>query len=124
MWIAIDYAAVKEFSTPRTASFQVWIGIASNPLSEDITMTYGAITSGANGDGGLLTVGAENRAGLDAVDDPQVAEHSGGVQSTVAGFLALLPLMTWTESSRPLPTTRRSWRWDWRRLFSGRRYRD
>src|SRR5205823_3587614 len=63
MWIAIDYAAVKEFSTPRTASFQVWIGIASNPLSEDITMTYGAITSGANGDGGLLTVGAENRAG-------------------------------------------------------------
>jgi Subtilase family/PA domain len=62
-WIVVDYAGVKEFSTARTASFEVWIGIAANPVSEDITMTYGPISAGANGDGGLLTVGAENRAG-------------------------------------------------------------
>lgn len=56
-WIVLDWAAVREFTDPSTASFQVWIGI--NAI-EDITYTYGAV---GNGDGGFLTVGAENRFG-------------------------------------------------------------
>jgi len=57
----IDYDAVKEFSTAARDSFQIWIGVASNPLAEDVTVAYGPIQG--NGDGGLVTVGAENRAG-------------------------------------------------------------
>ena len=60
-WIVIDYDAVKEFSTAARDSFQIWIGVASNPLAEDVTVAYGPIQG--NGDGGLVTVGAENRAG-------------------------------------------------------------
>ena len=52
-------------STARASnlhSFQIWIGLASNtPSGQDITFTYGANTG--NGDGGLATVGAENRFG-------------------------------------------------------------
>lgn len=57
-WIVVDWGAVKEFSTTSTNSFQVWIRIGA---VEDITYAYGAI--GGNGDGGFLTVGAENRFG-------------------------------------------------------------
>jgi len=57
-WIIVDYEAVREYSTTRTASFQMWIRTGT---VEDITFTYGTIQG--NGDGGFLTVGAENEFG-------------------------------------------------------------
>jgi uncharacterized repeat protein (TIGR01451 family) len=57
-WVVLDWEAVREFSTPRANSFQIWIGIDG---FEDITYTYGPLQG--NGDGGFLTVGAENRFG-------------------------------------------------------------
>ena len=57
-WVVLDWEAVREFSAPRVNSFQIWIGIDG---VEDITYTYGTLQG--NGDGGLLTVGAENRFG-------------------------------------------------------------
>jgi uncharacterized repeat protein (TIGR01451 family) len=57
-WIVVDWAAVKEFSTARTNTFQVWIGYDG---VQDISFAYGTIQG--NGDGGLMTVGAENNFG-------------------------------------------------------------
>ncbi len=57
-WLIVDFEAVREYSTPRTASFQIWIGING---VQDISFTYGTIQG--NGDGGFLTVGAENEFG-------------------------------------------------------------
>ena len=57
-WLVVDYAAVKEYSTIRTNSFEVWIGING---TEDISYTYGPLQG--NGDGGFLTVGVENSFG-------------------------------------------------------------
>jgi subtilisin family serine protease len=61
-WIVLDWEAVREFSLPRLASFEIWIGLNSdaNP-GEDISYAYGTIQG--NGDGGFLSVGAENRFG-------------------------------------------------------------
>lgn len=61
-WIVVDWEAVREFSQPNLASFQVWIGIDgdANP-QQDISYAYGPING--NGDGGFLSVGAENRFG-------------------------------------------------------------
>jgi uncharacterized repeat protein (TIGR01451 family) len=61
-WIVVDFAAVREFSMARTTSFEIWIGINGDAHpGEDISYAYGPISG--NGDGGLLTVGAENRFG-------------------------------------------------------------
>lgn len=57
-WLVVDYTAVKEYWTARTVSFQIWIGING---TEDISYAYGPV--GGNGDGGFLTVGAENEHG-------------------------------------------------------------
>jgi subtilisin family serine protease len=63
-WLVIEFNAVREFSTAsKTVSFQTWIKLGNTPASEEVTIAYGPIAGGANGDGGLLTVGAENRAG-------------------------------------------------------------
>jgi subtilisin family serine protease len=61
-WIVVDWEGVREFSSPRLASFQVWIGVTgdANP-AQDISFAYGTIMG--NGDGGFLSVGAENRFG-------------------------------------------------------------
>lgn len=61
-WIVLDWEAVREFSTANSNSFQIWIGINgdANP-AEDISYAYGTIQG--NGDGGFLTVGAENKNG-------------------------------------------------------------
>lgn len=59
-WLVLDWEAVKEFSSARTDSFQIWIGLASNAVPEDVSMAYGAVGSG---DGALLSVGAENADG-------------------------------------------------------------
>ncbi|MCL5996182.1 MAG: S8 family serine peptidase [Chloroflexi bacterium] len=58
-WIVVDWEAVREFSQPRLASFQMWIGVNSDMHpAEDISFAYGLIQG--NGDGGFLSVGAEN----------------------------------------------------------------
>lgn len=61
-WIVIDWDQVANFANSSARnSFEIWIGINgdANP-GEDITFTYGAVTSGA---GGLLTVGAQDATG-------------------------------------------------------------
>jgi hypothetical protein len=63
-WIVADWEGVREFSTAsNTHSFQIWIGVQgdANP-GEDVSIAYGANTG--NGDGGFLTVGAENENGV------------------------------------------------------------
>jgi subtilisin family serine protease len=57
-WLVVDWEGVRDFSLPRLSSFQVWIRIGT---VEDITYAYGPVNS--NGDGGFLTVGAENKHG-------------------------------------------------------------
>jgi subtilisin family serine protease len=57
-WIVIEWEAVKEYSTTRLDTFQIWIGVNG---AEDITFAYGTLQG--NGDGGFLTVGAENSFG-------------------------------------------------------------
>jgi hypothetical protein len=57
-WIVVDWAAVKEFSQPRTDTFEAWIGYDG---VQDISFAYGPIQG--NGDGGFMTVGAENKFG-------------------------------------------------------------
>lgn len=61
-WIIVDWDGVREYSTAAQDSFEIWIGLNSdaNP-AEDISFTYGTLQG--NGDGGLMTVGAENLFG-------------------------------------------------------------
>jgi hypothetical protein len=62
-WIVVDWDGVPEFSnSSRAHSLEVWIGIDgdANP-GQDISYAYG--TQLGNGDGGFLTVGAENESG-------------------------------------------------------------
>ncbi len=61
-WIVIDFANVPEFSSGKTVTFEIWIGINGDAHpGEDISIAYGPVNG--NGDGGLLTVGAENLFG-------------------------------------------------------------
>jgi subtilisin family serine protease len=61
-WIVLDWNNVREYSQPRLASFQIWLGINSDAHpEEDISYAFGTIQG--NGDGGFLTVGAENKFG-------------------------------------------------------------
>ena len=58
----MDWEGVQEYSSVAQNSFQIWIGISGDASpSEDITFTYGDIQG--NGDGGFMTVGAENSFG-------------------------------------------------------------
>jgi subtilisin family serine protease len=54
-WIVVDWDTVKEFSSAKYDTFEVWIGYDG---VQDTSYAYGPI--GGNGDNGLLTVGAEN----------------------------------------------------------------
>jgi uncharacterized repeat protein (TIGR01451 family) len=56
-WLILDWAGVPEYSSTTPATFEIWIGING---TEDISYTYGSVGSG---DGGFLTVGAENAFG-------------------------------------------------------------
>jgi subtilisin family serine protease len=56
-WLILDWEDVREYSTDTTDSMQIWIGLNG---VEDITYTYGDMSSG---DGGFATVGAENNFG-------------------------------------------------------------
>ena len=57
-WLVVDWNAVREYSTGKSNSFQVWIRLGT---VEDVSYGYG--TLGGNGDGGFLTVGAESPNG-------------------------------------------------------------
>ncbi len=57
-WLVLDWQAVREYSSARANSFQIWIGING---AEDISYAYGPLQG--NGDMGFLTVGAENQFG-------------------------------------------------------------
>ncbi len=59
-WTVVEWDQVRNFSQLSTNTCQVWIGAEANDIGQDITFTYGAIS---NGDGGFMTVGAENRFG-------------------------------------------------------------
>jgi subtilisin family serine protease len=64
-WIVCEWEGVKNFSDATTNSFQVWIGYASNADNEDISFVY---DSTGSGDGGFLTVGAENFNGSEGAN--------------------------------------------------------
>ena len=61
-WTVVEWTDVPEYSNPANRhTFQAWLGAATNATPEDIVFAYGPNTG--NGDGGFLTVGAENRFG-------------------------------------------------------------
>ena len=62
-WIAIEWRNVPNYSNPaQKNTFQIWIGVSGDATPyEDISFTYGSAITG--GDGGFLTVGAENKFG-------------------------------------------------------------
>jgi hypothetical protein len=61
-WIVLDWDGVREYSTAKVNSFEIWIGVNNDAHpGEDISIAYGPIQG--NGDGGLLTAGVENRFG-------------------------------------------------------------
>ncbi|WP_420642126.1 S8 family serine peptidase [Candidatus Leptofilum sp.] len=59
-WIVVEWEMVPNFGDGEINTFQVWIGYGSD---EDISFTYGPADQLSDGDGGLLTVGAENMFG-------------------------------------------------------------
>jgi hypothetical protein len=61
-WIVLDWEAVSEFSTLNQNTFEIWIGASDmgNP-AQDISYAYSVMQG--SGNGGFLTVGAENKSG-------------------------------------------------------------
>ncbi len=57
-WLVLDWENVPEYGDGTPGSFQIWVGVGSGV--EDISFTYGPV---GDGDGGWLTVGAENAFG-------------------------------------------------------------
>lgn len=84
-WIVFDWEDVPEYVDGTPASFQVWIRLGA---TQDVSYTYGPV---GNGDGGFLTVGAENRFGnqgdnyyADGTGTAPVAETELVVRATEA----------------------------------------
>lgn len=59
-WIVVDWSMHNYSSAAQVRNFQVWIGVNG---VDDISYAYDAGTVGQTGDGGFLTVGAENDSG-------------------------------------------------------------
>lgn len=79
-WIVVEWEAVSNYGDGELNTFQVWIGING---VEDISFTYG--TELSDGDGGFLTVGAENKFGntggqiyFDGVGDAPAPSYPNG----------------------------------------------
>ena len=53
-WLVVDWDKAPNYSAAVPNSFQIWLQVGA---TEDVTFAYGPVGSG---DGGLLTVGAEN----------------------------------------------------------------
>lgn len=58
VWVVVDWESVANYGDRETNSFQIWI---NTTVADDISFVYGADIS--DGDGGALTVGAENSFG-------------------------------------------------------------
>ena len=56
-WIVVDWNNMQNFSDPTLNTFEAWLRVGG---VEDISFAYGSVGSG---NGGLLTVGAENLLG-------------------------------------------------------------
>ena len=62
VWTVVEWESVANFGDRETNTTQIWIGTNSDAdPGEDISFVYGADVS--DGDGGFLTVGAENKFG-------------------------------------------------------------
>jgi hypothetical protein len=59
-WTVVEWERVPNFGDHRLNTCQIWIGAKANG-GEDVSFTYGPNIS--DGDGGFMTVGAENRFG-------------------------------------------------------------
>jgi subtilisin family serine protease len=95
-WIVVDWAAVKEFGAAKYDTFELWIGVNGDAHpGEDISVVYGTLQG--NGDGGLLTVGVENRFGTQG----STYYYSNG--STTTGTLPTSATELVTTSSAPVP---------------------
>jgi len=92
-WLVYEWTAVRNYGSAQTNTFQTWIPYASNsgtfsglPATQ-IWFTYGTTS---NGDGGFLTIGAENEFG----NRGQAVYYNGtGTKPTgvVIGFIAGTP---------------------------------
>lgn len=61
-WLVVEFENVFTYGEKQPNTFQVWIGLSGDATPvEDINFTYG--TAITDGDGGFLTVGAENEFG-------------------------------------------------------------
>ena len=79
-WIVVEWEAVSNYGAGELNTFQVWIGYGG---AEDISFVYGPQIS--DGDGGFLTVGAENKFGntggqiyYDGVGDAPAPSYPNG----------------------------------------------
>ncbi len=78
-WLVIEWNDVPEFSdATQTHTFQIWLGFEgdASPI-EDITFEYDAQIG--DGDGGFLTVGAENQFG----NRGEAVYHDGDVPANL-----------------------------------------
>ena len=90
-WIVIDWNGIGEATDGTVTNFEVWIGING---TEDITFAYDPRTPIGNGDGGLLTIGAEDKTGTvgDVVYYNSIgALPSGDLRVTTRDLPVLVP---------------------------------
>jgi len=99
-WLVLDWEAVQNYGDREPNSFQIWIGVNG---VEDISFTYGGVS---DGDGGYLTVGAENAYGnsgqnwyVDGVGTPVTAGSEVRVTS-VPGEPGETHIVTFTAKGR------------------------
>jgi hypothetical protein len=59
-WIVLEWSGVPEATDGAVTNVQVWIGVNG---VEDITFTYDPTHPAGDGNGGLLTIGAEDKTG-------------------------------------------------------------
>jgi hypothetical protein len=82
-WVVVEWEAVPNFGDGEANTAQIWIGLATDAdPGEDVSFTYASVS---DGDGGWLTVGAENFAGtkggttyFDGVGIPPAPSYGGG----------------------------------------------
>lgn len=60
-WVVVEWEQVPNWGDGQPNRAQVWLGTTSGNPAQDISFTYGPSIS--DGDGGFLTVGAENDSG-------------------------------------------------------------
>ena len=74
-WLVVDWDGVKNFGGPATNTFQIWLKLGSTPASEEVTISYGAISTGDASSG--VNWGAENRDGSSGQNIPGPGPANG-----------------------------------------------